>query len=102
MGVRHVIDAGEQAAEQLAVGDDAADRDAAEADAVIAALAADQPLPGALAPGAVVGQRDLQRGVDASEPELVKKTWSRSPGIRLIRRDASSNAAGWPIWKAGA
>ena len=40
--VRHVVDAGQQRAEHLAVGDDAADRDAAEIDAVIAALAADQ------------------------------------------------------------
>jgi len=40
VGRRQVVDAGEQRAEQLAVGDDAADRDAAEADAVIAALAA--------------------------------------------------------------
>jgi hypothetical protein len=42
MGVRHVVDAGQQRAEHLAVGDDAAHRDAAEIDAVIAALAADQ------------------------------------------------------------
>ena len=42
VGVRQVIDAGQQRAEELAVVDDAADRDAAEADAVIAALAADQ------------------------------------------------------------
>ena len=43
IGVRQMVDAGHQRAELLAVGDDAADRDAAEADAVIAALAADQP-----------------------------------------------------------
>ena len=42
MGVADVVDAGQQRAELLAVGDDAADRDAAEIDAVIAALAADQ------------------------------------------------------------
>ena len=42
VGVADVVDAGEQRAEHLAVGDDAADRDAAEIDAVIAALAADQ------------------------------------------------------------
>ena len=40
---RQMIDAGEQRAELFAVVDDAADRNAAEADAVIAALAADQP-----------------------------------------------------------
>ncbi len=43
VGVRQVIDAGQHGAELAAVGADAADRDAAEADAVIAALAADQP-----------------------------------------------------------
>jgi hypothetical protein len=37
-----MVDAGQQRAEELAVVDDAADRNAAEADAVIAALAADQ------------------------------------------------------------
>ena len=49
MGVRQVVDAGQQGAEELAVGDDAADRDAAEADAVIAALAADEARARALA-----------------------------------------------------
>ena len=44
VGVGQVVDAGEQRAELLAVRHDAADRDAAEADAVVAALAADQPL----------------------------------------------------------
>ena len=43
VGRRQMIDAGEQRAEEFAVVDDAADRNAAEADAVIAALAADQP-----------------------------------------------------------
>ena len=59
-----MIDAGEQAAEELAVGGDAADRDAAEADAVIAALAPDQPGARALAAHAVIGDGDLERGVD--------------------------------------
>ena len=43
VGVRQVIDAGQERAEHLAIVDDAADRDAAEADAMIAALAADEP-----------------------------------------------------------
>ena len=51
-------------AELLAVADDAADRDAAEADAVIAALAADEARARALALRAVIGERDLERGVD--------------------------------------
>src|SRR6202043_3051044 len=43
---------------------DAADRDAAEADPVIAALAADQAGAGALAAHIMVGERDLERGID--------------------------------------
>ena len=64
MGVGQMIDAGQQAAEGLAVGDDAADGDAAEADAVIAALAPDQPRARALAADAVIGDRHLEGGVD--------------------------------------
>ena len=64
VGVADVIDAGQQRAEQLAVADDAADRDAAEIDAVIAALAADQAEARALPDGALIGERDLERGLD--------------------------------------
>src|SRR5439155_10188243 len=49
IGVGKMIDAGQERSEHLAVADDAADRSAAEADAVIAALAADQASAGALA-----------------------------------------------------
>ena len=63
IGVRQMIDAGQQRAEHFAVADDAADRGAAETDAVIAALPADQPGAGALAVELVPGQRDLQRGI---------------------------------------
>ena len=63
IGVRQMIDAGQQRAEHLAVVDNAADRGAAKADAMIAALAADQPGAGALAVELVIRQRDLQRGV---------------------------------------
>ena len=59
-----MIDADQQGAELLAVGDNAADRHAAEADAVIAALAADQPHARALAPDFMKSERDLERGVD--------------------------------------
>ena len=62
--MRQVVDAGEQRAEHLAVGDDAADRHTAEIDAMIAALAADQPEARAVALGAVVGDRGLQRGLN--------------------------------------
>ena len=64
IGGRQMIDAGEQRAELLAVGNDAADRDAAEADAVIAALAADQPHPRRIVAHVMEGERDLERGVD--------------------------------------
>src|SRR5664279_4930723 len=64
IGGRQMIDAGEQRAELLAVGNDAADRDAAEADAVITTLAADQPHARGVAANVVEGERDLERGVD--------------------------------------
>src|SRR5712671_6200317 len=63
IGRGQVIDAGQKRAEHLAVVDDAADRSSAEADAVIAALAADQARARALAANLVIGQRDLERGV---------------------------------------
>ena len=58
-----MVDAGEQRAEELAVVDHAADRNAAEADAVIAALAADQALARAAPAHVVIGEGDLQRRV---------------------------------------
>jgi hypothetical protein len=64
MGVTDVIDARQMGRERTAVRHHAADRHAAEADAVIAALAADQARPRALSDGALIGERDLQRGVD--------------------------------------
>ena len=48
----------------LAVVGDAADRGAAEIDAVIAALAADQPRLRGVALHPVIGERDLERGLD--------------------------------------
>jgi hypothetical protein len=62
--VPQVIDAAEQGAEHLAIRDDAADGDAAEVDAVVAALAPDEPGARALAARAVVGDRDLERRLD--------------------------------------
>ena len=59
-----VVDARQMGRKGAAVRHHAADRHAAEADAVIAALAADQARPRALSDGALIGQRDLQRGVD--------------------------------------
>jgi len=58
-----LVHAGQHGAEPLAVVGHAADGNAAEADAVVALLAADQARALALAARAVVGERDLQRGV---------------------------------------
>ena len=62
--VTQVIDARQQRAEELAVVDHAADRRAAEADAVVALLASDEPLTRAFAAQPVIGDGDLQRRVD--------------------------------------
>src|ERR1700754_4405050 len=61
--VPQMIDAGQQRAEELAVVDHAADRRAAEADAVIALLASDQPLARSFAAQPVIRDRNLQRSV---------------------------------------
>src|SRR5574337_698544 len=37
----------------------------------------------------------------ASEPELVKKTWSRSAGASSARREERLNAIGCANWKVG-
>ncbi len=62
-GVRQVIDARQHRAEGAAVVGHAAHRHAAETDAVIGQLAADQPRTRALTDGALIGQGDLQRGI---------------------------------------
>ncbi|MCY1536000.1 hypothetical protein D9M68_714360 [compost metagenome] len=61
--MRQVVDVRQQGGEGLAIVDHAAHRDTAEADAVVAQLAADQAGAGALADGALVGEGDLQGGV---------------------------------------
>src|SRR6202023_3149125 len=68
-----MIDTGQQRAEMLAVTDDAADRNAAKADAVIAALAADQPGARGLAAHIMIGERDLERGVDRFRAGIAKE-----------------------------
>jgi hypothetical protein len=50
-----MVDAGQRRSEMLAVAGDAADRDTAETDAVISALAADQARTQAVAAHAVIG-----------------------------------------------
>src|SRR5262245_42454306 len=59
-----MVDVWQQRPEPLAIRRDTADRDPAEVDAVIAALAPDQARALRLAAYALVGHRDLERGID--------------------------------------
>ena len=64
-GMRQVIDAGyHQRREHLAIGDDAADRDATQANAVITAFPADDAGPCRVTAQAMVGDGNLERRVD--------------------------------------
>ena len=65
MRVGQVIDAADHRAEIHPVARDAADGHAAEIDAVIGALAADEAVLVRLAARLLVGERDLERGLDA-------------------------------------
>ncbi len=65
MRMRQVIDAADHRAEVHPVLRDAANRHAAEVDAVIGALAADQAILVRLAARALVSERDLEGGVGA-------------------------------------
>ena len=84
--VRQVVDAGELRAEPLAVVDHAADGDAAEADAMVAALAADQARTRALAADAVVGQRDLERSVHSLAAGVDEERMRHAGGGQLDER----------------
>src|SRR3954466_13766884 len=65
-----MVDARETRPEQLAIGSQAADRHAAEVDAVVAALAADQAKTAGLTARAMVGERDLERAIDGFGPRI--------------------------------
>ena len=73
MGVRQVVDAGEQAAVELAVCRNPAHRDAAKADPMIAALAPDQTGATSLPGDAVIGEGDLERGIHCLGPGIGEK-----------------------------
>ena len=93
IGHRQMIDAGHQRAELLAVRHDAADGDAAEADAVIAALAPDQAHARALVPNFVIGERNFQRGVDRLRAGIAEEDMIKIAGSE--RRDARSELEGF-------
>ena len=82
-----MIDAGEQRAELFAVGDHAADRRAAEADAVIAALAADEARARGVAADVMIGERDLERGIDRLRTGIAEEHVIEIAGRQ--RRDAA-------------
>ncbi len=62
--MRQMIDTRQQRAELPPVVDDPAHRNPAKADAIIAALAPDQPGARALTNGALIRERDLERGIN--------------------------------------
>ena len=83
MGVGQMIDPREHRAENLAVVDDAADRDAAEIHPVIAAFAPDQPHALPLAPRAMIGNSDFQCRFNAFRAG-VRVKYMRHPRWRNI------------------
>jgi hypothetical protein len=90
----------EQRLEQIAVLRDGAERGAAEACAMVAPLPGDEPRARALSGKLVIGERNLERGIDRLGAQ--KKTRLRSPGASLARREASAKAGACAVWKAGA
>src|SRR5688572_28471274 len=79
----NMVHARDARTEHLLVRGDAADRHAAEVDAVVAALAADQAVAPRLAARALVGERDLERGVGGLGARVAEEN-AREPR----RRDA--------------
>ena len=80
--------------ECTAVVDHPADRHAAEADAVIAALAPDQTRARRLTGGALIGERDLQRGVDRFRARIGEEDTIESLSARS-RPAARRNQTQW-------
>ncbi len=98
-----MVDAGDERAERPAVVDHAADRRAAEVDAVIAALAADQAHLGRVAFDAVVGDGDFERGIDRLRARVGEEDVLEALGRDVDRAcEAASKTLSWPIWNVGA
>ncbi len=68
-----MVDTSQSRSEMLAVAGNAADRDAAEADAVIAAFTTDQARAQSVAAHAVIGEGNLQCGVDRFRSVIAKE-----------------------------
>src|SRR6516225_3323837 len=101
MGMRQVID-GRKLREEAPGVDDAADRDAAEADAVIAALAPDQPGPLSFAASPMIGERDIERRVDR-----LRARTREEDAVEPLRRHGRKPCGEFEgermaIWKVGA
>lgn len=80
MGVGQVIHSREQGAESPPVVGDAAHRHAAKAHAMVAAFPTDEARPLPVAPGAVIGERDLKCRVHGlrsriDEEDAVEAFW---------------------------
>src|ERR1700742_815129 len=78
-----------QLREDPTIADDASDRYAAEADAMVAAFATDQSRPGPLSDGSLIGQGDLERGIDgfrsrSGEEDAVQA--ARSDRCEFVRK----------------
>ena len=100
--MRQMIDSGQLGREELAVVDHSADGNAAEAHAVVAALAADQPRARSLAPHAVPRERDLERGVDRfgsgiREEDVIDSR--RQPPHDLVRQLEGCRVAHLERWR---
>ena len=80
VGVRQVVDAGQQRPVRRAVGADSPHGHPAEADAVIGALAADQAGAARLSAPAMIGERDLQRGIDRLRPGVDEERMAQIAG----------------------
>src|SRR5262249_43314223 len=83
----------------LPVRRDTADRDASEANTVIAALAADELGASGLAPDTVIGERNLERGVYGFGARVREEDVVESRGRDLDDRVGQRERGGMPYLK---